>query len=134
MDIYHRSMSLDVLRQLPPFTTKLYASKDYFKVLEYASVSHISITHTCDVKRRLGERAPSAEQVLKCCRSTPSARTSNFVNDALQWQFHALPKRLQQQLRKSGIIFIDFHQDPYYGERNNPHMKVSKVKASTNRF
>jgi len=58
----------------------------------------------------------------------------DFVNKALLCQFTSLPKSLRQHLRKSGIIFIDFHQDPYYGESENPDVRKSKVKRSTSLF
>lgn len=71
---------------------------------------------------------------MKCCRETSPEAMTNFVNIALQSQFNALPKNIQHQLKKSGILIIDFHQDCYYGDKNNPHVRKSKVKKSTNLF
>jgi len=134
IEIYKRFLKLDLLKQLSTFNTKKYDSQDYFKVLEHASLHNISITQTCDLKRALGERCPSAEQVLKCCRNNSSTTMINFMNNALFYQFNALPKTLQQHLKKSGIVFIDFHQDPYYGDKENPDVKKANVKASTTFF
>lgn len=134
INIHQRLLKLDILKELYAFTTKKYDSQDYFKVLEYASLHNISITQACDIKRLQGERCPSAEQVLKCCRENTTSEMIEFINSALLRHFNALPKPLRQQLKKSGIIFIDFHQDPYYGDKENPNVKKSKVKASTNLF
>jgi len=132
--IHQILMDLNLLQQLSAFTTKKYASKDYFGILQYASLHNISIKQACLIERFQGKRCPSPEQVMKCCRTTPPELMTKFVNFALKTQFNALPKMIQQQFKKSGILIIDFHQDCYYGNKDNPYVKKSKTKKSTTLF
>lgn len=133
-NIHERLVKLNILNGLPAFTTKKYASEEYFNVFEQASLYNVSIKQMCIIGREHGKRWPSPEQVMKCCRKNTSTQMTNFINFALFQQFNAIPKPLRQQLKKSGIIFIDFHQDPYYGNKENPDVKRSKTKKSTTHF
>ena len=126
--------NLNLLKQLYSFNTRKYNSKDYFNVLENASMYQTSIKHACLIKRFLGRKAPSPEQVMKCCREVSPEAMTKFVNNALKLQFNALPRKIQHQLKKSGIVIIDFHQDCYYGNEANPHVRKGRVKKSTNLF
>ena len=132
--IHQQLLRLNLLEDLPAFTTKKYTSQEYFKAFEYASLHTISIKQGCLLMRAMGKKAPSPEQVMKCCRKNSAIKMTEFVNKALACQFNALPKKIRQQFRKSGIVFIDFHKDCYYGDRTNPHIRKSKVKQSTDCF
>ena len=133
--VIHQSLlDLNLFHQLSSFNTRKYNSREYFAALEHASINHLSIKQACLLKKFQGSRYPSPEQVMKCCREiSPEAMTS-FVNTALQSQFNALPKKIQQQLKKSATLLIDFHQDCYYGNKTNPHVRKGRVKKSTNLF
>ena len=133
-EIHQKLLNLNLFKHLPSFNTRKYDSREYFTVLEQASIYRMSIKQTCLMQRFLGRWYPSPEQVMKCCREISSERMANFVNSALKLQFNALPKKIQQQLYKSRILIIDFHQDCYYGNKTNPHVKKSRVKKSTNLF
>jgi len=134
MDIHRKFVNLDILKDLSAFNTKKYDSQEYFKIFEDASLHNISITQTCDIKRLQGETCPSMEQVMKCCRQNSTPQMIEFINAALKRNFDALPSTIRQHVKKSGILFIDYHQDPYYGQEENPHVKKGKSKASTKYF
>ena len=132
--IHQGILSLNILNHLPSFNTYKYDSHTYFAVLEYASVYQQSVKQTCLMNRLQGRNYPSPEQVMKCCRTISPEVMTNFVNIALQSQFKALPKVIQHQLKKSRTLIIDFHQDCYYGDSSNPHVKKGKAKKSTTLF
>lgn len=132
--IHQRLVSLNLLKKLTAFNTRKYCSQDYFAAFEFASFHGISMKQACLMERLQGKNYPSPEQVMKCCRNISPEIMTNFVNSALQEQFNALPKNVQQHLKKSGILIIDFHQDCYYGDKDNPHVRKSKLKKSTNLF
>ncbi len=132
--IHQKLLHLNLLKELSPFNTRNYNSKEYFAVFEQASLHKTSIKQACLMKRLQGTKYPSPEQVMKCCRKISPETMTNFINSALQSQFNALPKNIRQQLKNSGTLIIDFHQDCYYGNKDNPHVRKSKVKKSTNLF
>ena len=134
MKLHQNLLNLDLLKELPTFTTKKYKSCEYFKMFEYASLHNISLKQGCIISRFQEQQVPSPEQIMKCCRKISSEEMTHFINKALARQFINLPKSIQQQLLKSGIIFIDFHQDCYYGKHDNPHVRRGRVKRSTNYF
>jgi hypothetical protein len=125
---------LDLLKALPAFTTKKYKSCEYFKLFEYASLHNISLKQGSIISRYQEQRVPSPEQIMKCCRKISSEEMTHFINKALARQFTNLPKSIQRQLLQSGIIFIDFHQDCYYGNPDNPYVKKGRLKRSTTYF
>ena len=133
-EIRQRLLNLNLLKKLSSFNTRKYGSQEYFSALEHTSLYKISIKQTCLAKRLQGRKYPSPEQIMKCCREISPEAMTNFVNIALQSQFNTLPKNIQQQLKKSGILIIDFHQDCYYGDKNNPYVRKSRVKKSINLF
>lgn len=132
--IHQRLVNLNLLNELSPFNTHKYNSKEYFMAFEYASLHEISIKQTCLMRRLQGKKCPSPEQLMMCCRKVSPEIMTNFINSALHEQFNALPKHIRQQLEKSGTLIIDFHQDCYYGDKDNPHIRKSKTKKSTNLF
>lgn len=133
-EIHQTLINLDLLKKLSAFNTRKYGSRDYFAALEQASIQKISMKQACLMKRLQGKSCPSPEQVMKCSRDTPSETMTDFINSALESQFKALPENIRQQLKKSGILIIDFHQDCYYGDKDNPHIRKGKIKKSTNLF
>jgi len=133
-EIRQKLLSLNFLKKLATFSTRKFGSQEYFTVFEHSSLHQISIKQMC-LMNRLGRRkCPSPEQVMKCCRNTSTETITNFINFALEAQFKALPKNIQQQLKKAGTLIIDFHQDCYYGDKDNPHIRKGKLKKSTNLF
>lgn len=133
-EIRQKLLNLNLFNKISAFNTQKYDSKDYYATFEHASLHQISIKQACLMERFKGKRCHSPEQVMKCCRNTTPEMITNFINFALKAQFNALPKIIQQQLEKSGTLIIDFHQDCYYGEKDNPYVRKSKTKKSTNLF
>jgi len=133
-EIRQSLLSLNILGGLPAFNTRKYTPREYHTLLEHASIKKMSIKQTSLMERFKGGWCPSPEQVMKCCRATTPERMTECVNLALKSQFNALSKSIQQQFKKSGMLIIDFHQDCYYGNNDNPHIRKSKTKKSTNQF
>lgn len=132
--LYKCLVEINVLNDVKAFHTKKYGSKDYFSVFEQASLHKRSIKQVSLMGRASGKRFPSPEQIMKCCRKNSSSKMTELINITLSRQFYALPRPLQQKLKKSGIVIIDFHQDPYYGKLDNPAVNKSKTKRSTAYF
>lgn len=131
----HRILyNLDPLHSIPGFTTKKYSSIEYFIAFEQASLRQQSIKQSSLMARAKGRKSPSPEQLMKCCRTVSAEDMTAYVNYALGMQFKALPQNIRQQLIKSGILIIDFHQDCYYGKKDNPHVRTSRTKKSANLF
>ncbi|MFX1533896.1 MAG: transposase [Promethearchaeota archaeon] len=57
-----------------------------------------------------------------------------YVNQILRQQFYALPAKYRRNLKKLGIVIIDFHDDPYYGTLTNPDIVRKGTKRSTQHF
>lgn len=127
-------LNLDLLSAFPVFNTRKYTSKEYFDVFEAASLNQLSIKQLCLTERVKGKKYPSPEQMMKCCRSISREDMVSFANAALAAYFKALPQNVRQQLKKSGTVIIDFHQDCYYGNKDNPHVRKGRTKKSTNLF
>lgn len=132
--VHQSLLNLNLFKKLSAFNTRKYDPEDYFAVFEHASLHQISIKQACLMERLQGRKCPSPEQVMKCCRETSPEMTTLFINSALKAQFNALPKKIQQHLKKSASLIIDFHQDCYYGKKDNPYIRKSKTKKSTNIF
>jgi len=133
-EIRQKLLSLNILKELTAFITRKYDPQEYFTTFEHASLHQISIKQACLMNRLQGRWCPSPEQVMKCCRKISPETMTNFINSALKAQFNAHPKKIQQQLKKSGTLIIDFHKDCYYGDKDNPHVKKGKTKKSTTLF
>ncbi len=134
INLHRDLLLLDLLNELPAFSIKKYESYEYFKMFEYASLHNISLKQGCILSRFQDQRAPSPEQIMRCCRKISSEEMTHFINKCLTRQFINLPKSIQQQLLQSSIIFIDFHQDCYYENPNNPHVRKGRVKRSKTYF
>ncbi|MFW9993206.1 MAG: transposase [Candidatus Odinarchaeota archaeon] len=100
------------------FNTEKYTAESVIKPLELASTANVSITAACTLYRVSGERVPSAELVLKQCRDESPALMEMHVNLALKKQFNDLSARLRRSFRKHGLVIVDFHYDPLYGQRD----------------
>ncbi len=68
MKLHRDLLQLELLKEIPAFTTKKYESHDYFKMFEYASLHNISLKQGCIISRIQEQRVPSPEQIMKCCR------------------------------------------------------------------
>lgn len=127
-------INLDLLSAFPVFNMRKYTSKEYFNAFEAASLNQLSIKQLCLTERVKGRECPSPEQMMKCCRTISPEDMVSFVNAGLASYFKALPQNVRQHLKKSGTVIIDFHQDCYYGTKDNPHVRKGRTKKSTNFF
>ena len=70
--------------------------------------------------------------MLLSIRSEPREKMETHINHCLEEQFIRLPRNICRQFRKNGIIFVEFHDDPYYGREDTSFVTKSAVKRSTN--
>ena len=52
------------------------------------------------------------------------------LNQALEQQFNNLPGKVRRNLRKKGVIIIDFHKDPFYGNPSNPNITKQAIQEA----
>ena len=116
------------------FHTRAFTPAHFLKPLELASRTNTSLNDACMTYRAQGIPCPSEETVLRQCRQEGGEWMELHLNHALETQFIALPGKLRRQYRKHGIVLIDFHLDPYYGQPNNPNVVVGPRKHGTTRF
>lgn len=129
--LYHRWVKRTYLNEVDFLRTKHFAPLDFLKSLLLASVDNTSITDAFTYHRVQGLGCPSSELALKCCRSIPPTEMEVHVNWALRQQFQDLPPSLRRIFKKEGLVIIDFHGDPYYGNRENPLVTKGPTKRST---
>ena len=120
------------LNEVETFNTRDFSSAKFFKPMELASTENISITGASMYYRAMGQDIPSSETILDCCQKEGDDLMEIHLNHTLEDFFLDLPGKIRRKLRKSGIIIIDFHQDMYYGDANNPNIRKVKTKRSTN--
>ncbi|MFX0092261.1 MAG: hypothetical protein ACFFBD_10910 [Candidatus Hodarchaeota archaeon] len=122
------------LNELECFSTKHFDPRDFIKPLELASIENTSITDACSYYRVQGQHIPSAELVLKQVREIQPEVMDIYVNQVLRHQFYTLPREHRKYLKRSGVLIVDFHEDPYYGDRKNPEVIRRRLKQSTKHF
>lgn len=123
-----------LLNELKCFSTKQFEPQDFIKPLELASVDNTSITDACSYYRFLGQHIPSSELVLKQLREIKPELMEIQINQVLRQQFQTLPREHRKYLKRSGVLIVDFHEDPYYGDLANPDVVQGRVKRSTKHF
>ncbi|MHA1475724.1 MAG: hypothetical protein ACTSPA_12240 [Promethearchaeota archaeon] len=126
--------SLNLFNEFNTFSTKRYSPKDYFDVFLSAGLHQTSIKSMAHHLRNKEFFAPSSEQIMLRCRHISKEKATTLTNVMLGNFYKALPAKFRRQLSKSGVLIIDFHQDPYYGDPSNPDIIKSKTKKSTNYF
>lgn len=82
------------------------------------------------ISRSLGN-APSVETIRKALLSWLPASTEAFEPVIPQALHGKLPRALNRRPR---TMAIDFHEKPYYGDKQTPGIRRGKPKASTKRF
>ncbi|MFX0062355.1 MAG: hypothetical protein ACFFC7_09230 [Candidatus Hermodarchaeota archaeon] len=121
----------DYLNEVDFLRTKHFMPPDFLKSFLLASVDNTSITDAFTYHRVQGFGCPSSELVLQCCRSVAPTEMEVHVNWALRQQFQDLPPAFRRTFKKGGVVIIDFHGDPYYGNRENPLVTKGPTKRST---
>ena len=112
--------------------TRNFEVNEFLKPLMLASTNNLSIISACTFYRSLGRRCPSPELVLNSCSEISPHLMEVHVNHTLEQQFHQLPGKIRLEFRRRGIIIIDFHRDPYYGDPNNVYINKKGISKSTN--
>lgn len=130
--LFARWKKRNPLNDVETFNTRDFSAKQFFKPMELASIENLSITGASMYYRSIGKDIPSSETILDCCQKEGDERMGIHLNHALEDLFLDLPGKIRRKLRKSGIVIIDFHQDPYYGDPDNPNVRKIKTKHSTN--
>jgi len=123
------------LNELEMFNTKQYRAKSFMKPLELASTANMSISTACTCYRVAGHDVVSAELLLKQCRDERWEDMEIHVNHALEEQFRGLPAAIRREFRRRGVVIVDFHDDPYYGSRDNPFtVPIARRKGTTRAY
>jgi len=120
--------------ELDCFHTRTFTPDQFLKPLELASRTQTSLNDACMTYRAQKILCPSEETFLRQCRQEGEDLMELHFNHALQTQFLALPGKLRRQYRKHGVVIIDFHLDPYYGQPDNPYVVTGPRKQGTNLF
>jgi hypothetical protein len=71
---------------------------------------------TADTLRKDWEECPSGELMLKCLREIPEADIEPMCNRILLEQYHDLPAQVRDEFKRSGLLIVDFHKEPYWGD------------------
>lgn len=121
------------LKDLEALNTRDFFPKDFFKPLELASFENLSISCASMYFRALSQEIPSSETILDICHIEGEENMEIYLNHELEQQFLRLPSKIRRNFKRRGMIIIDFHTDPYYGERDNPNVVTMKKKHGTNK-
>ncbi|MHA1612619.1 MAG: hypothetical protein ACTSYU_11245 [Promethearchaeota archaeon] len=125
---------LNLFQVSPQFQTMHYRPQDYFSIFLSAGLSQNSLKSSAWCLKQGGFNIPSSEQLMKKCREIPDNEVATLVNGMLRMWYRNLSAKFRRQLQMDGILLIDFHQDPYYGDPENPDIVRGKVKKSTTLF
>ena len=117
----------------PGFNTPRYKPKSFILPLELAATHNWSISGAARFLRDHDASCPSSELILKCLREMSPEFMEEFMNNSLKSNYDKLPRKLRNDIEKKGIIIIDFHVDPFYGDNDNPHIRKGPIKHSTNK-
>jgi len=102
-----------MIHDLECFSTTYYSPKEFMRPLLLASNTNESISHACQYYRADYQRVPSSETMLKSFRNQNMEKMEIEINQVLRHQFELFPRKIRQSFRKHGVVFIDFHDDPY---------------------
>lgn len=120
------------LNEVESFHTRDFSPDQFYKPLELASIENLSISSACLYYRSLGLKVPSSETLLDCCQREGDDRMEIHINHLLEDFYLGLPGQIRRLFRRWSILIVDFHQDLYYGDPDNPNIRKVKPKRSTN--
>jgi len=133
LNLLHSWKKLHPAILYPGFNTPRYMPRSFISPLELAATHDWSISGAARFLRDCHASCPSSELILKCLREHPPDIMEDFINNSLKSYYNALPRKLRNDVEKKGILIVDFHIDPFYGEDNNPNIKKGPIKHSTNK-
>ena len=133
LNLLHSWKELHPAILYPGFNTPRYIPRSFISPIELAATHDWSISGAARFLRDCNVSCPSSELILKCLREHPPDVMEDFINNSLKSYYDALPRKVRNDVEKKGILIIDFHIDPFYGEDNNPNIKKGPIKHSTNK-
>jgi hypothetical protein len=88
-----------------------------------------------ELLRSFWKGCPSSEEVLKLLRDIPETDVEPLCNRLLLEQYQALPAVVREELMQSGMLIMDKHADPYWGDPDKvPVLKGQKQHDSFYHF
>ena len=102
-------------------------------LLSFASLNQFFIQSSCDLLKSYMP-SPSTKTVCYQLKKHTVTQVDSFINQYLLDTLHKLPRFSKYGRRRSATVTIDLHDDPYYGDENDPLVVGGQRKASTNRF
>lgn len=133
LNLLHSWKKLHPAILYPGFNTPRYKPKSFISPIELAATHDWSISGAARFLRDCKLSCPSSELILKCLREDPPDIMEDFINQSLRSYYNALPRKIRNNIEKKGILIIDFHIDPFYGENYNHNIKKGPLKHSTNK-
>lgn len=121
------------LRDLEVLNTRDFSPEDFLKPLELASFENLSISCASMYFRALSINVPSSETILDVCHNEGEEKMEVHLNHELEQQFLSLPGKIRRNFKKLGIVIIDFHTDPYYGNKDNRNVVSIKRKHGSSK-
>jgi len=103
------------------------------EIISYASLEGISI-HMASEDFKEVKRPPSGRTVRYALEKKRPPEIDTMVNDHIVSTLSSLPRFSKYRKKKLAAVVIDFHNDPYYGDENDPYVVGGARKQSTNRF
>lgn len=122
---HQRILSHPLESEAQYFQSPSFSTDQIFWPLETASVRKSSVSLITDLLRESWNNCPSGEAVLKCLRDIPETDVEPLCNRLLLAQYRTLPAAIREELEQSGVLIMDKHEDPYWG---NPQ-KVPVLKG-----
>jgi hypothetical protein len=132
---HKRILSHPLKSETQYFQTHGFSTDQIFWPLETASTWKSSISSMTDLLRSSWDGCPSGEEVLKLLRDIPETDVEPLCNRLLLAQYQALPANIRQELAESGMLIMDKHEDPYWGDpKKVPAIKGQKQHDSYYHF
>lgn len=120
------------LNEVESFKTRDFNPSQFWKPFELAALENWSITGASLYYRSLGMTIPSSETILNCCHQEGDDQMEIQLNHTLEAFFQDLPGKVRRKFRQLGVVIVDVHEDPYYGNPDNPNVRGIKTKRSAN--
>jgi len=112
----HRILSHPLSSEPIYFETRDFTTDQFFWPIETASVRASSISSIAKLLRTSWNNCPSGEAILHCLRNIPETEVETLCNRMLLTQYQKLPPAVRNELELSGMIIMDYHKDPYWGD------------------
>lgn len=119
---------------IQPARNSKYGIKLFWLVLLLAGLGKCSVSEVVRDRKRANLPSPQAKTVWNNIPRGSLAVLASKSRDALVDLAVNCSKKTRQRLRRCRILALDWHDDPFYGDKNTPGTVGGKRKASTSRF